>query len=183
MASWRAVRPDKVFPPVAPAEVTRGYRWWTAVGVRVSFVDDGLTFGTNTKAGMCVHFRDKVPSTLGLKGYSALTVTVVDLDGLVRALGQSRVSPEPGAPCRAVWAVWAVWASAGPPQLDSVSLSRPGLTVDVRLASRTSLSSLYQRRASHITQASQPTTTIHNRIPGGLVTLPSCTPCQPGRSA
>ena len=65
----------------------------------MSFVDDGLTFGTNTKAGMCVHFRDKVPSTLGLKGYSALTVTVVDLDGLVHALGQSRVSPEPGAPC------------------------------------------------------------------------------------
>jgi len=25
--------------------------------------------------------------------------------------------------------------------------------------------------------------TIHNTIPGGLLTLPSCTPCQPGLGA
>jgi hypothetical protein len=50
-------------------------------------VDDGLTFGTNTKAGVCVHFREKVPSILNRKGHSALTVTVADLDGLVQALG------------------------------------------------------------------------------------------------
>jgi len=34
-----------------------------------------------------VHFREKVPSILNRKGHSALTVTVADLDGLVRALG------------------------------------------------------------------------------------------------
>src|SRR5580658_8920823 len=39
------------------AHVTRDYRWWTAVGPRLSFVDDGLTLGTNDKAGVCVHFR------------------------------------------------------------------------------------------------------------------------------
>lgn len=38
---------------VAGAHITTGYRWWTAVGARASFVDDGLTFGTNTKAGVC----------------------------------------------------------------------------------------------------------------------------------
>jgi hypothetical protein len=69
------------------AHVTRGYRWWTAVGARRSFVDDGLTFGTNRDAGVCIHFRDKVPSALRSAGHSALTVTVADLDGLVEALG------------------------------------------------------------------------------------------------
>ena len=47
---------------VSGAHITRGYRWWTAVGVRISFADDGLTFGTNTSAGVCIHFQDKVPS-------------------------------------------------------------------------------------------------------------------------
>ena len=49
-------------------------------------VDDGLTFGTNYRAGVCIHFREKVPSLLRPKGHSALTVTVADLDGLVTAL-------------------------------------------------------------------------------------------------
>jgi hypothetical protein len=68
------------------AHITRDYRWWTAIGARGSFVDDGLTFGTNKEAGVCMHFRDKVPSALSRKGHSALTVTVADLDGLVRTL-------------------------------------------------------------------------------------------------
>jgi hypothetical protein len=56
--------------------------------------DDGLTFGTNANAGVCIHFREKVPSPLRRKGHSALTVTVEDLDGLTNALtdgtGESR---------------------------------------------------------------------------------------------
>lgn len=69
------------------AHVTRDYRWWTAVGIRLSFVDDGLTFGTNCEAGVCVHFTDPVRRVIGRKDHSALTVTVEDLDGLVAALG------------------------------------------------------------------------------------------------
>jgi len=68
------------------AHVTRDYRWWTAVGPRLSNVDDGLTFGTNKAAGVCVHFRDKVPSALKRRGHSALTVTVEDPDALTSAL-------------------------------------------------------------------------------------------------
>jgi hypothetical protein len=71
---------------IEDAHVTRDYRWWTAVGPRLSSVDDGLTFGTNNRAGVYIHFRDKVPSLLKRSGHSALTVTVADLDGLVRAL-------------------------------------------------------------------------------------------------
>ena len=74
---------------VEGAHITRGYRWWTAVGVRLSFVDDGLTFGTNDVAGVCIHFRQPVPRVMGLKDHSALTVTVEDLDGLVATLGDT----------------------------------------------------------------------------------------------
>lgn len=61
------------------AHITRDYRWWTAVGARMSFADDGLTFGTNNRAGVCVHFRTPVASSLRPKGHSALTVTLADL--------------------------------------------------------------------------------------------------------
>jgi hypothetical protein len=71
---------------VAEAHITRNYRWWTAAGARGSMKDDGLTFGTNAKGGVCIHFRAKVPSPLRRKGHSALTVTVEDLDGLTNAL-------------------------------------------------------------------------------------------------
>ena len=68
------------------AHVTDGYRWWTAAGARLSFADDGLTFGTNADRGVCVHFHTLVPSRLRRTGHSALTVTVADPDGLVAAL-------------------------------------------------------------------------------------------------
>jgi hypothetical protein len=72
---------------VTGAHITRDYRWWTAFGVRGSMVDDGLSFGTNYQAGVCIHFAEKVPSRLRRSGHSALTVTVEDLEGLTRALG------------------------------------------------------------------------------------------------
>ena len=71
---------------VTGAHITRGYRWWTAAGARRSMKDDGLTFGTNANAGVCIHFGEKVPSRLSRAGHSALTVTVEDLEGLVSAL-------------------------------------------------------------------------------------------------
>ena len=72
---------------VTEAHITRNYRWWTAFGVRGSMVDDGLSFGTNHNAGVCIHFAEKVPSSLRRSGHSALTVTVADLEGLTNALG------------------------------------------------------------------------------------------------
>lgn len=72
---------------ITGAHITRNYRWWTAFGVRGSMADDGLSFGTNHEAGVCIHFAEKVPSRLSQRGHSALTVTVEDLEGLTRALG------------------------------------------------------------------------------------------------
>lgn len=72
---------------ISGAHITRNYRWWTAVGVRMSRADDGLTFGTNRDAGVCVHFAERVPSPLRRGGHSALTVTVAGLEALTTVLG------------------------------------------------------------------------------------------------
>jgi hypothetical protein len=86
VATYGFVRLETRLTNIDGAHVTSGYRWWTAVGARVSFADDGLTFGTNNAAGVCVHFRDKVASLLRPSGHSALTVTVADTEGLIEAL-------------------------------------------------------------------------------------------------
>ena len=86
VATFGRLRLETPRANVTGAHVTRGYRWWTAVGARLSFADDGLTFGTNRDAGVCVHFDERVHRVIGLRDHSALTVTVDDLDGLVAAL-------------------------------------------------------------------------------------------------
>ncbi len=90
VATYGLLRLDTRLDNIDGAHITTGYRWWTAIGARTSFADDGLTFGTNAAAGVCVHFREKVRSALRRSGHSALTVTVADPEGLVRALEDSR---------------------------------------------------------------------------------------------
>ncbi len=87
LARFGWLRVDVPLDRVDGAHRTDGYRWWTAVGVRLSAADDGLTFGTNAKRGVCIHFREPFPRVVGRRGHSALTVTVGDVDGLVTALG------------------------------------------------------------------------------------------------
>ena len=87
LATFGFVKIQTPLSNITGAHITRGYRWWTAFGARGSMVDDGLSFGTNYDAGVCIHFAEKVPSPLRRKGHSALTVTVEDLEGLTRALG------------------------------------------------------------------------------------------------
>jgi hypothetical protein len=74
---------------ITGAHITRDYSWVKAVGIRGSLADDGLTFGTCTRGGVCVHFDDRIPRVAGLKPHSAVTVTVADLEGLVATLGYS----------------------------------------------------------------------------------------------
>lgn len=97
VATFGLVRLETPMTNVDGAHVTRGYRWWTSAGARMSFVDDGLTFGTNRDAGVCVHFTEKVPSLMRRSGHSALTVTVEDLDGLVAAVTGWAQPPGTGA--------------------------------------------------------------------------------------
>lgn len=85
-ATYGLLRVTTALENIADAHVLTGFRWWTAAGARLSFVDDGLTFGTNAHGGVCIHFRTKVPSALRRSGHSALTVTVADLEGLAAAI-------------------------------------------------------------------------------------------------
>lgn len=55
---------------------------------RLSFADKGLTFATNSRAGVCVTFATPVRGLdpLGLIRHPGLTVTPVDIDGFLAAL-------------------------------------------------------------------------------------------------
>ncbi len=86
-ATYGRLRLETPRSNVAGGHVTQKYRWYTAIGARLSFADDGLTFGTNRDAGVCVHFHERVPKVLGFRPHSALTVTVADCAGLVAAIG------------------------------------------------------------------------------------------------
>jgi hypothetical protein len=97
VATYGLLRLETSLDNVDEAHITTGYRWWTAIGARRSLVDDGLTFGTNTTGGVCIHFRAKVPSRLRRSGHSALTATVADLDGLTRAL-EATTAGAPSSP-------------------------------------------------------------------------------------
>lgn len=68
--------------------VTGPHRWYTAVGLRLSFTDDGITFGTNSKSGLCIAFKEKIPKVMGFRDHSALWVSVADPEGLAAAIGK-----------------------------------------------------------------------------------------------
>lgn len=67
-------------------EVTGPHRWYTAVGLRLSAVDTGLTFGTNSRRGLCIEFVERIPRVFGVKDHAGLWVSVADPDGLAEAL-------------------------------------------------------------------------------------------------
>jgi hypothetical protein len=88
-ATYGRFRVETPLSNIAGAHITGGYRWWSAVGVRLSLVDDGLTFGTNADSGVCVHFQRRIPAVLGLRDHSALTVTVADVGQLHQQLAHA----------------------------------------------------------------------------------------------
>jgi len=86
VARYGPLHIDAPLSQVVHAHITGPYRWWTAVGARLSLVDDGLTFGTNATEGVCIHFEPRIHRVLGLRDHSALIVTVADSEGLVAAI-------------------------------------------------------------------------------------------------
>ncbi len=91
VATYGRKRVETPLSNITEAHITRNYQWWKAVGIRGSFADSGLTFGTATHGGVCVHFDERVNKVIGPKNHAALTVTVDDLDGLAAAINE-RVS-------------------------------------------------------------------------------------------
>ncbi|WP_040496445.1 hypothetical protein [Ilumatobacter nonamiensis] len=71
---------------IAGARVSGPHPWYTAVGLRLSFSDDGLTFGTDPQRGLCIDFVEKIDRVIGFHDHSALWVSVADPEGLAEAL-------------------------------------------------------------------------------------------------
>ena len=78
---------DTTVDNVDHTQVTGPHRWYTAVGLRLSFADDGITFGTNHRRGLCIEFVERVPKVIGFKPHSAVWVSVADPEGLADAIG------------------------------------------------------------------------------------------------
>ncbi|MBB4915500.1 hypothetical protein ACFY19_06485 [Streptosporangium saharense] len=77
---------------VAGATVTGPYTTWRVIGARLSLADRGVTFGTNSRSGLCVRFHVPVPALLPgtLLTHPGATVTVSDPEGLAEALARWR---------------------------------------------------------------------------------------------
>jgi hypothetical protein len=65
---------------VQAVRVTGPYRWYRAIGPRLSLAGHGLTFGTTTARGACLLLPEPVPGIdpLGLLRHPDLTLTVAD---------------------------------------------------------------------------------------------------------
>lgn len=91
VATFGKIALDVPLDTVRGAHITGPYRWYTSVGIRMSFGDDGLTFGTTPAGGVCVHFEPSAPKVAGFRpSHSALTVSVADQEGLVTLLGEDQ---------------------------------------------------------------------------------------------
>jgi hypothetical protein len=89
---WRMSTP---YGNIRDVEVTGPYALVKTIGPpRLSVADRGLTFATNSRAGVCLVFRDAVPGIepTGHLRHPNLTVTVADPAGLAAAL-RARLTP------------------------------------------------------------------------------------------
>jgi hypothetical protein len=85
---WRVRTPTS---NIAGVEVTGPYAFLKTAGpARLAVTDRGLTFASNGDRGACLSFHSPVAGIdrRGLIRHPTLTVTVLDLDGLVEALAR-----------------------------------------------------------------------------------------------
>lgn len=85
-ATYGRVSVETPIDNVDHTEVTGPHHWYTAVGLRLSFTDDSITFGTNHERGLWITFVERVPKVIGVRDHSSLWVSVADPDGLAAAL-------------------------------------------------------------------------------------------------
>jgi hypothetical protein len=87
VATFGWVKVDTPLTNIDHTAISGPHRWYTAVGLRLSFADDGLTFGTNHHRGLCIEFKERIPKVIGFRDHSALWVSVADCEGLAEAIG------------------------------------------------------------------------------------------------
>ncbi len=88
LATYGRARVTTPLTNVDHTEISGPHRWWTAVGLRLSLADDGLTMGTNHHAGLCLGFVEPIPRVIGLRSHSALWVSVAEPEALAAAIGR-----------------------------------------------------------------------------------------------
>ena len=83
---------------VRAVDVTGPYRWYRAIGPRLSLADHGLTFGTTPARGVCLLLREPVPGIdpLGVIRHPGLTLTVADPGRFAATVRHYAGLPEPG---------------------------------------------------------------------------------------
>jgi hypothetical protein len=83
---------------VQAVDVTGPYRWYRAIGPRLSLTDHGLTFGTTPARGVCLLLREPVPGIdpLGLLRHPNLTLTVADPERFAATVRHYAGLPAPG---------------------------------------------------------------------------------------
>lgn len=77
---------------ISRVTITGPYRFYRTAGpARLGVTDAGLTFASNGDRGVLLTFHQRVPAIdpLGLIRHPELTVTVADVDGLVKTLGHT----------------------------------------------------------------------------------------------
>ncbi|MGB0652796.1 MAG: hypothetical protein ACPGQL_06305 [Thermoplasmatota archaeon] len=92
VATYGRWRIDTPLANVAATEVTGPHRWYTAVGLRLSFTDTSITFGTNHKLGLSITFKEKLPKVIGRKDHRFLWVSVEQPEALAAALATARAT-------------------------------------------------------------------------------------------
>jgi hypothetical protein len=80
---WRVRTP---YTNVKDVRITLDYRFYTAIGPRMSLSDGGVTFGSSTVGGVCVCFHEKVAALSSKKIHPGLTITVEDIEGFSTAI-------------------------------------------------------------------------------------------------
>ena len=72
---------------VTGVELTGPFRWYKALGPRMSLADRGATFGSSWSRGVCIRFAEPVAALYGsLIRHPGLTVTVEEPERLRDAL-------------------------------------------------------------------------------------------------
>ncbi|MDQ7807951.1 hypothetical protein Q5425_29795 [Amycolatopsis sp. A133] len=84
---WRVETP---LSNLAGAEATGPYHALRVFGVRLSLADRGLTFGTTTRGGVCLRFREPVAGLdpWGRLRHPGLTVTVSEPELVAEAVNR-----------------------------------------------------------------------------------------------
>ena len=117
LARLFGVTPERAWVDLGDEELEARYGWWrvrtprsniagveatgpylflkTAGPARLAITDRGLTFASNRDRGACISFHSPVVGIdpFGLIHHPTLTVTVLDVDGLVEALVWSKRWP------------------------------------------------------------------------------------------